>query len=178
MYRMCPFIATIQRAKPGPPPSRPAARRCAAAGGAAAPATRARPPGAAPRHRLVSLWLGCSMNATRRRPGGRSWPAPTATGPVRARLSVPGSKSMTNRALVLAALADGPGTITGPLHARDTLLMRAALTALGATITDKAPNDADPAGGPSWQVPRRAPTSAWTWATRARCCASRRRWRP
>ena len=69
-------------------------------------------------------------------PAGR-WPVPAATGPVRARLSVPGSKSMTNRALVLAALADGPGTIAGPLDARDTMLMRAALTALGATITDK-----------------------------------------
>src|SRR5215475_8924635 len=81
------------------------------------------------------------------------WPAPAATGPVRARLSVPGSKSMTNRALVLAALADGPATIAGPLHARDTLLMRAALTALGATITDKVPNDTDPAGmAPSWRV--------------------------
>src|SRR5215510_5524576 len=78
---------------------------------------------------------------------------PAPTGPVRARLSVPGSKSMTNRALVLAALADGPGIIAGPLHARDTLLMRAALTALGATITDKVPYDAHPAGpAPSWHV--------------------------
>ncbi len=81
------------------------------------------------------------------------WPAPAPTGPVRARLSVPGSKSMTNRALVLAALADGPGAIAGPLHARDTLLMRAALTALGATITDKVPNDAAaPGPAPSWLV--------------------------
>jgi len=87
-----------------------------------------------------------------RQAAGR-WPAPAATGPVRARLSVPGSKSMTNRALVLAALADGPGIIAGPLHARDTLLMRAALTALGATITDKVPYDAHPAGpAPSWHV--------------------------
>jgi 3-phosphoshikimate 1-carboxyvinyltransferase len=86
-------------------------------------------------------------------PAGGRWPAPAATGPVRARLSVPGSKSMTNRALVLAALADGPGTIAGPLHARDTLLMRAALTALGATITDKMRGDARPAGmAPSWRV--------------------------
>jgi 3-phosphoshikimate 1-carboxyvinyltransferase len=87
-----------------------------------------------------------------RQPAGR-WPAPAATGPVRASLSIPGSKSMTNRALVLAALADGPGTIAGPLHARDTLLMRAALTALGATITDRVPYDPDPAGlAPSWHV--------------------------
>ena len=81
------------------------------------------------------------------------WAAPAATGPVRARLAIPGSKSMTNRALVLAALADGPGTIAGPLHARDTLLMRAALTALGATITDCGQNDPGAAGqAPSWQV--------------------------
>ncbi len=84
---------------------------------------------------------------------GRTWPAPAAAGPVRARVSVPGSKSMTNRALVLAALADGPGILTGPLHARDTLLMRAALTALGATITDNMPDDQGAAGrSPSWQV--------------------------
>src|SRR6516165_10822762 len=86
-------------------------------------------------------------------PAAGRWPVPAATGPVRARLSVPGSKSMTNRALVLAALADGPGTIAGPLDARDTMLMRAALTALGATITDKMRGDAGPAGmAPSWQV--------------------------
>jgi 3-phosphoshikimate 1-carboxyvinyltransferase len=53
---------------------------------------------------------------------------------VRASLVLPGSKSMTNRALVLAALADGPGAITHPLRARDTLLMARALTALGAGI--------------------------------------------
>ncbi len=81
------------------------------------------------------------------------WAAPAAAGPVRARLAIPGSKSMTNRALVLAALADGPGTITGPLHARDTLLMRAALTALGATITDNGQYDRGAAGpAPSWHV--------------------------
>ena len=39
---------------------------------------------------------------------------------------------MTNRALVLAALADGPTVITGPLRARDTRLMAGALRALGA----------------------------------------------
>ena len=38
------------------------------------------------------------------------WPAPTATGPVRTVVAVPGSKSITNRALVLAALADGAVT--------------------------------------------------------------------
>ena len=95
------------------------------------------------------------MEHTAQQDGPRAgrWAAPAAAGPVRARLAIPGSKSMTNRALVLAALADGPGTIAGPLHARDTLLMRAALTALGATITDcghYAPGAAGQA--PSWQV--------------------------
>jgi len=70
---------------------------------------------------------------------GPRWQAPTAAGPVRASLRLPGSKSMTNRALVLAALADGPGAVTRPLRARDTLLMARALTALGATVDDGAP---------------------------------------
>lgn len=46
-------------------------------------------------------------------------------------MAIPGSKSLTNRALVLAALAEGPSTITFPLVARDTKLMRTGLTALG-----------------------------------------------
>jgi 3-phosphoshikimate 1-carboxyvinyltransferase len=53
---------------------------------------------------------------------------------VRATIAVPGSKSQTNRALVLAALADGPSTITGGLKARDTKLMAEGLRALGTTI--------------------------------------------
>ncbi|HEY3732941.1 MAG TPA: 3-phosphoshikimate 1-carboxyvinyltransferase [Streptosporangiaceae bacterium] len=51
-------------------------------------------------------------------------------------LRLPGSKSMTNRALLIAALADEPAVITSPLRARDTLLMAGALRALGATIED------------------------------------------
>ena len=64
----------------------------------------------------------------------QTWETPAATGPVRARLAVPGSKSITNRALILAALASGPTRITGPLRARDTELMAAAVSALGATV--------------------------------------------
>lgn len=51
-----------------------------------------------------------------------------------ATVTLPGSKSITNRALILAALADGPSTITGALRSRDTNLMIAALCALGARI--------------------------------------------
>ena len=53
------------------------------------------------------------------------WPAPTAPGPVRATVRLPGSKSVTARALVLAALAEGPSTVHDPLRARDTELMAA-----------------------------------------------------
>jgi 3-phosphoshikimate 1-carboxyvinyltransferase len=63
-----------------------------------------------------------------------AWPAPVAVNPIDATVSVPGSKSITNRALVLAALADEPGTIRRPLHARDTELMVAGLRALGVKV--------------------------------------------
>lgn len=65
------------------------------------------------------------------------WPAPTATGPVRATVNVPGSKSVTNRALVLAALASTPTTLHGPLRSRDTTLMVQGLRALGVRIEDQ-----------------------------------------
>jgi 3-phosphoshikimate 1-carboxyvinyltransferase len=67
------------------------------------------------------------------------WPAPRASGPVDAVVEVPGSKSVTNRALVLAALADGPSTVRGALQARDTALMAGALRALGVGIAEPAP---------------------------------------
>ncbi|MBT2208456.1 3-phosphoshikimate 1-carboxyvinyltransferase [Actinomadura sp. NEAU-AAG7] len=62
------------------------------------------------------------------------WPAPVAHGPVDATVPLPGSKSMTNRALILAALAEAPATITRPLRSRDTELMAGALRALGTGV--------------------------------------------
>ena len=70
------------------------------------------------------------------------WPAPLATSPVEAVVSVPGSKSLTGRALVLAALADGPSLVTGALRARDTSLMAAGLVALGTRIDGLASDGA------------------------------------
>jgi 3-phosphoshikimate 1-carboxyvinyltransferase len=64
-----------------------------------------------------------------------TWQAPPAAGPVSARVRPPGSKSITNRALVLAALSSGPSVITGGLEARDTQLAVAALRVLGASIS-------------------------------------------
>ena len=59
-----------------------------------------------------------------------------APGPLDAVVRLPGSKSLTNRYLVLAALADGPSRLRAPLRSRDTLLMAAALGTLGADIRD------------------------------------------
>jgi 3-phosphoshikimate 1-carboxyvinyltransferase len=80
------------------------------------------------------------------------WTAPAAAGPVCARLRPPGSKSMTNRALVLAALASAPTVISNPLRARDTLLMAAALRSLGSAV-DETRGDGGPGGEPAaWRV--------------------------
>jgi 3-phosphoshikimate 1-carboxyvinyltransferase len=64
------------------------------------------------------------------------WPAPVAVGPVDAVVTLPGSKSMSNRALVLAGLATGPTVLRGLLDARDTRLMVDALRGLGVSIVD------------------------------------------
>jgi 3-phosphoshikimate 1-carboxyvinyltransferase len=63
------------------------------------------------------------------------WTAPTATDPVSTTLRLPGSKSMTARALVLSSIADGPSTLRGPLRARDTELMAAGLRGMGAHVS-------------------------------------------
>ena len=81
------------------------------------------------------------------------WPAPHPRGPVTATVSLPGSKSLTNRALVLAALSDGPSTVTRALRSRDTLLMAGALAALGVDVDTS---------GADWRVtpqPLRGPAS-------------------
>lgn len=66
------------------------------------------------------------------------WLAPRAIGPLAARVSLPGSKSQTNRELVLSALADSPSVLKSPLHSRDSLLMIEALRALGVVIDEIA----------------------------------------
>ena len=69
------------------------------------------------------------------------WPAPRAGAPLSAVVPLPGSKSITNRALVLAALADGRSAVRRPLRSRDTELMAAALRVLGVAITDTPEGD-------------------------------------
>ncbi len=65
------------------------------------------------------------------------WLTPTARQPVRATVRLPGSKSMTARALVLAALSVGSSTLHQPLRARDTDLMAAGLRALGTHVSTR-----------------------------------------
>jgi 3-phosphoshikimate 1-carboxyvinyltransferase len=65
------------------------------------------------------------------------WPAPFAHGPVSASVSLPGSKSLTARELVLAALADGPSLLRAPLHSRDSANMVEALRSLGVGIDEQ-----------------------------------------
>jgi 3-phosphoshikimate 1-carboxyvinyltransferase len=73
----------------------------------------------------------------------RQWGAPEAPAPITATVVLPASKSESNRALILAALASGPSVITGGLEARDTQLMRDALRTLGVRIDES---------GQQWQV--------------------------
>jgi 3-phosphoshikimate 1-carboxyvinyltransferase len=78
-----------------------------------------------------------------RAPDRDFWPAPHPAAPVRATVRLPGSKSLTNRALVLAALSDGPSVVRQALRSRDTELMASALGDLGAEV------DTD---GDDWKV--------------------------
>lgn len=71
------------------------------------------------------------------------WPAPSPGTAVHGEVRLPGSKSLTNRALVLAALADGPSVVRAALTSRDTRLMAEALRRLGVGV------DTD---GPDWKV--------------------------
>jgi 3-phosphoshikimate 1-carboxyvinyltransferase len=64
------------------------------------------------------------------------WTTPHRTAPVDAVVALPGSKSITARALILAALSDGPSRIVRPLRARDSELMAGGLRALGVRIDD------------------------------------------
>ncbi|MBC7462695.1 MAG: 3-phosphoshikimate 1-carboxyvinyltransferase [Actinobacteria bacterium] len=78
-----------------------------------------------------------SSYATPRSPASPHWPAPwRGKSPVAARLVIPGSKSVTNRALVLAALADSPSVLRRPLISRDTTLMKEGLAAMGTAISE------------------------------------------
>lgn len=72
------------------------------------------------------------------------WPAPAAERPVTATVSIGGSKSITNRALIIAALSSTPSTIHGALRSRDTDLMISALEAMGIEIRSGSKSSGTP----------------------------------
>jgi 3-phosphoshikimate 1-carboxyvinyltransferase len=69
------------------------------------------------------------------------WPAPVAASPINATVPLPGSKSLTNRELVLSALAAEQTLLTAPLHSRDSALMIEALRSLGTRIDENVNGD-------------------------------------
>ncbi|MEO7058325.1 MAG: 3-phosphoshikimate 1-carboxyvinyltransferase [Lapillicoccus sp.] len=80
------------------------------------------------------------------------WPAPVAPGPLDAVVVLPGSKSLTNRFLVLAALANDRSRLRIPLRSRDTLLMAQALRSLGVGIEDVRPEGPHAPSDLDWLV--------------------------
>ncbi len=82
------------------------------------------------------------------------WSAPRARHALDARVPLPGSKSQTNRLLVLAALADGASILRQPLRSRDTELMAAALRTFGVSITDSQEDTWEVVGVPGPLQPR------------------------
>jgi len=72
---------------------------------------------------------------------------PPLSAPAKLDWNVPGSKSITNRALVLAALAAGESTLTGVLQSDDTLHMRRSLQALGVEVSELDPTTLVVRGG-------------------------------
>jgi len=73
---------------------------------------------------------------------GNLWPAPfRGNQAIDSVITIPGSKSVTNRALILAALSNSPSTLHKPLHSRDSALMIAGLKALGVGIHEAANGD-------------------------------------
>lgn len=91
------------------------------------------------------------------------WAAPVADTAVDATVTVPGSKSLTNRELVLAALADGPGVLHAPLHSDDSARMIDALRVLGVGIEEV---DEGSPFGPDLRV---TPPAAFTGGTTVDC---------
>ena len=72
------------------------------------------------------------------------WRAPfRGLNPVHATITIPGSKSVTNRALILSALAQTPSILHKPLRSRDTELMAQGLRSLGVAIEEKVDSNGD-----------------------------------
>ena len=91
--------------------------------------------------------------------------------PPRAVVRVPGSKSLTNRALIIAAMADGPSVLTGALDCDDTRVMVDSLRRLGIAVEHEPHPRRSGCAGCGGSIPARS-RPRWKWPTRARACGS------
>lgn len=78
---------------------------------------------------------------------------PVSQGPVEGTIRPPGSKSITNRAFILAALADGETELVGALESEDTRVMATALRQLGFEVTVDVPSSRATIVGQGGQIP-------------------------
>ena len=76
------------------------------------------------------------------------------SGPVSGSIRPPGSKSITNRALVCAALADGDSLLSGALDSEDTRVMIDALNRLGIRVQQDVASSAIRVAGCGGRIPR------------------------
>ncbi len=83
------------------------------------------------------------------------YPVQIAHGPVVGRVSLPGSKSITNRAMIIAALAQGESTLRGVLDSDDTRYMAAALGSLGFEVVADWDERVIRIGGHGGRIPER-----------------------
>ncbi|MFM7414081.1 MAG: 3-phosphoshikimate 1-carboxyvinyltransferase, partial [Planctomycetota bacterium] len=85
-------------------------------------------------------------------------PVPTPAGPVVGTIRPPGSKSITNRAFVCAALARGTSRLSGILDSQDTRVMAAALGALGFAVDADWTAGTATIAGSAGRIPRHEAT--------------------
>jgi len=85
-------------------------------------------------------------------------PIPTSAGPLTGAIRPPGSKSITNRALVCAALARGTSRLTGVLDSQDTRVMASALATLGCHVAVDWPAGTAVVAGTGGTIPSAAAT--------------------
>ena len=82
-------------------------------------------------HEITAREYRTTRNNTMSDSNTTIWPAPTTRQPLDATVEIPGSKSLSNRYLILAALGTQPVRLVGLLRSRDTELMMNALRTLG-----------------------------------------------
>ena len=103
--------------------------------------------------RLLSRLAGARAARLSMLPLSNPLPITPFTRPARGEVTLPGSKSLTNRALLLGALCDGAVTLTHALASEDTALMAAALNALGIVVASDPKTETIRIAGQGGRIP-------------------------